>query len=236
MTRPFRAAALVCALSTGCFANVIRGSGHKVRESREMPAFDGVQVRSGMRATVEIGPRGPIEIEADDNLMPLIETQVADGRLEIRFRRMSNVWSSGEVRVKVRAPAIRYLGASGGSEIRAELEPVDDLEIEASGGAEVHARGIDAAELSASGSGGSHLDLAGTARKVTLHMSGGTDVKAARLAARSVRVSGSGGSTAEIRASDSIRGELSGGTDVHLIGNASSRVSTSGGSSVDYDE
>jgi hypothetical protein len=189
-----------------------------------------------MRATVEIGPRGPVEIEADDNLLPLIETEVVDGRLEIRFQRFSNIWGSGGVHIQVRAPVFRYLGASGGAEIVAELEPVEELEVKASGGAEVHARGIDVARLSASGSGGADLELSGVAQRLTLRMSGGTKVKAGRLSARAVRVSGSGGSTAEVRASESLKGELSGGSGVHLIGNASSRVSTSGGSSVDYDD
>jgi hypothetical protein len=232
MTR-IAAASLLC---SACYANVVRGSGRTVHQTREVPAFEGVSVAQGIHATVEIGRQGPIEIEGDENLISMVETGVSDGRLEIRFARRVSVWDGGDINVKVSAPVIRFLGASGGAEIRAELERVEELEMAASGGAEIHARGIDAAEVSAEGSGGAELDLAGRTEKLFLRMSGGTHVKAARLSTRSVRVSGSGGAHAEIRASDTIRGELSGGSDVHLIGNASSRVATSGGSSVDYDD
>ena len=221
----------------GCFAAGIRGSGKRAHDTREVPAFDGIEVASGIKVTVEPGPQGaPLELDGDDNLLALVDTKVEDGRLKIRFRRSSNIWSSGDIQVRVRTKALRFLGASGGAEIRAALEPARDLELSASGGAELHVRGIDVEELSAEGSGGAELELSGRTNKIRLNMSGGTRVTADKLSARSARVDGSGGSHAELRASDLLKGELSGGSDVHLIGQASSRVATSGGSSVDFDE
>ena len=220
---------------TACIGGYgIRGSGHAVREQRTVPAFSGVEAHGGVHVVLETGPQS-VEVEADDNVIGLLETRVEDGRLEVGFQRFANVWSA-EVFVRVAIPEVTYLSASGGSDIRAELAPAEALELSASGGAVVRASGIQVATLTASGSGGSRLQLAGSAGDVQLRMSGGTRIKAARLEARSVKVSGSGGCTAEVNAMESIRGSLSGGCDVHLTGKASSRVKTSGGSSVDYND
>ena len=221
--------------STACVGGFgVRGSGHVVREQRTVAAFSGIEAHGGVHVTLETGPQA-VEVETDDNLIGLFETRVEDGRLKLEFQDFSHVWSA-EVTVRVSTPEITYLSASGGSDIRAELSPVQALELSASGGAVVRANGIQVSTLTASGSGGSRLQLAGSTGDLQLKMSGGTRVKAAKLTAQSVKVSGSGGCTADVRAMGSIRGSLSGGCGIHLSGGASSRVKTSGGASVDYED
>lgn len=231
-----RGAVLIALLSAACVHESVRGSGRTTRELRDLARFDAVAVHSGIHALVEIGPQAPVQVDADDNILPLVVTEVVDGTLEIRFRHDASVYTGEPVRVRVRARALHRLDATGGAELRAEVEPGEDLEVRSSGGSEVRVRGLNANRLSVSGSGGARVQLSGAADRVRLHISGGTRVRAASLSARAVNVRGSGGASAEIRASDVVRGSLSGGSTVHLIGSASSRVSTSGGSSVDFDD
>lgn len=228
--------AALLTVSFACFGGTpVRGSGHSLKEVREVATFDAVEVSSGVHAQVSIGPR-KVEVEADDNILPLVETRVEDGRLLIRFKPHTNIWGSGDVNVVVQAPSIRGLEASGGSRIRARLAKADSLDVEVSGGGEVKAEDVDVAQLDASGSGGATLELIGKADKMKLEMSGGTRLKGSKLSTRTVRIDGSGGCTAEFQASELVKGELSGGCEVHLLGKASSRVSTSGGSSVDWED
>jgi Putative auto-transporter adhesin, head GIN domain len=231
-----RVSLLVALLSAACAHESVRGSGRTTRELRDLPRFDAVEVHSGIHAVVEIGAQAPVQVDADDNILPLLVTEVVDRTLSIRFRHDADVQSEQPVRVKVRAPAVHRLEATGGSELRAEVEAGEDLEVRSSGGSEVRVRGLNANRLSVSGSGGARVQLSGAADLVKLRISGGSRVRAAALAARTVSVHGSGGASAEIRASDVLRGSLSGGSTVHLVGPASSRVSTSGGSSVDFDD
>ncbi|HET7788376.1 MAG TPA: head GIN domain-containing protein [Myxococcales bacterium] len=231
-----RGSVLIALLSAACAHESVRGNGRTTRELRDLPRFDSVAVHSGIRAEVEIGPQAPVQVDADENLLPLVVTEVADGTLSIRFRYDTSVSSEQPVRVRVRIPAVHRLDATGGAGLRAELEPGQDLEVHSSGGSEVRVRGLNASLLSVSGSGGARVQLSGAADTVRLRISGGTRVRAASLAARAVNVHGSGGASAEIRASGVVRGSLSGGSNVHVLGRASSRVSTSGGSSVDFDD
>lgn len=221
----------------GCFPfSGVRGSGRAAKVSREVAPFDSVRVGGGILLRVSSGPQAPLIVEADDNLLDLVETTVSSsGQLDVRFRSFGYISSSAPVVVTARAPAIRALQASGGSRIEAALDPSDALELEASGGAELHARSLEIGKLTVSGSGGAVLELSGRVDELALEISGGSRVRAQQLAARIVRVDGSGGCSGKLRASERIRGRLSGGCSLAVAGNASSRVKTSGGASVDFD-
>jgi hypothetical protein len=234
---PRRPALALLLLLAGCFPfSGVRGSGRATKVSREVAPFNAIHVGGGIHLNVSSGPQAPLIVEADDNLIDLVETTVSSsGELDIHFRTLGLVWSSATVVVTARAPAIRALQASGGSSIEAKLDPAEALELEASGGADLRARSLEIGKLSASGSGGAVLELSGRTDELALEISGGARVRAQQLAARIVRVDGSGGCTGKLRASELIQGSLSGGCSLAVAGKASSRVKTSGGASVDFD-
>ncbi|MGZ6142476.1 MAG: head GIN domain-containing protein [Myxococcales bacterium] len=205
-------------------------------EDRTVPAFSAVHVSAGMRASIEIGPQRPVHIEASEALLPLIETVVEEGTLQVRFKDHHGFFHDSEgVKLTIRTPELHEVGASGGSIVRAAFTRGQHSGIEASGGSEIRARGIDAGEFEAQASGGSILNLEGNADKVSLQLSGGSQLHGRDLSARDADVHGSGGSEVELKASGSIRGSLSGGSQLHVTGGASTRVATSGGSEVSSD-
>src|SRR5713226_7002174 len=128
-------------------------------ENRDVPAFSAVHISSGMKATIEIGPRKAVHIEADEATLPLIETVVEDGTLEVRFQRSMRWHGERSVKLTIRTPELHAVGASGGSVVRAVFSRGQRSEVEASGGSEITARGIDTAEFDAQASGGSILTI-----------------------------------------------------------------------------
>ena len=205
-------------------------------EDREVPEFSAVSVAAGIRASVEIGPRRPVYIEADDDVLPLVETRVEDGALHVGFK--PNTLLSGEHRVSVniQTPQLHAVDASGGAMVRATFTRADESAIHASGGSEIRIRSVDAARLLVQGSGGSKLELQGRADRLDLEMSGGTRLHGPDLAVKDVDVHASGGSEGELRASGRVRGSLSGGCELHVRGGARANVATTGGSSVEVED
>jgi len=225
--------------SAGCFAGAQKSDRREDRgnaQMRDVPAFHAVSVESGIHATISIGPRKPLELRGDEKTLALVETTVEDGELRIGFKPHRWLISMHDVQVTIQTPELTGIGASGGSDVRAELTSAPQIEIAASGGGEVHARGVDSESVRLHGSGGAVIEVAGRAGEARIQMSGGTHVKGANLSVRNVRIGGSGGSEAELRANGRISGSLSGGSELHIRGNASSRVATSGGSSVEFDD
>jgi len=205
-------------------------------EDREVPAFDSVHVASGIRATIAVGSRRPVRLEAAKDVLESIETRVEDGTLHVGFKPRSRIWSSGEVTVSIQTPDLHAVAGSGGAVVRATFTRWPDCAIAASGGSELHVSGVDARQLAVEGSGGAILDVSGRADQLELQLSGGSHFEARQFEARNVDVQGSGESVAELRASGKVRGGLSGGSEMHVRGGARATVSTSGGSELSVDD
>ena len=204
-------------------------------EDRDVPDFDAVQIASGIRATVEIGPRKPVRVEADDAVLPLLDIRVEDGALRVGFKPETHLRGNHRVSVSIQTPQLRAVGASGGSVVRATMTRAEQSALQASGGSELHLRGVDANHLEVQGSGGSVVEVDGRAATLDLQISGGTRLLGRNLSLKDVVVQASGGSQGELRADGRIRGSLSGASELHVRGGAKARVAASGGSSVDVE-
>jgi hypothetical protein len=205
-------------------------------QDRDVPAFDSIHVASGIRASVTIGPRKPVHVEADDEVLSLVETRVEDGTLHVGFKPHSNLRNTGEVTVTAQTPELHAVAGSGGAIVKASLTKANESALAASGGSEIRVRGLDARKLIVKASGGSILQVAGRAEEVDLRLSGGSHFDGPQVDARDVEVEGSGGAVAELRATGNVRGELSGGSEMHVRGGARNSVRTSGGSEVRVEE
>jgi hypothetical protein len=205
-------------------------------EERQVGDFSAVHIESGIHATVEVGPRRPIRIEADDAVLPLVEVRVEGDELRIGFKPNARWTGERPVRVSIQTPQLRGASASGGSEVRATFTRGNDAEVQASGGSVIKARGIDAARLSVQGSGGAVLEIVGVADALDLQLSGGSQLHGRDLSVKDLSVQASGGSEVELRADGRVRGNLSGGSQVHVKGRATAKVNTSGGSELTVDD
>src|SRR5438309_2891521 len=218
------------------FSCLVSASVLAASQDRDVPAFDSIHVASGIRASVSVGPRKPLQVEADEDVLPLVETHVENGTLHIGFKPHTRLRGTGEVIVTAQTPELHAVATSGGAIVRASLTKADESALTADGGGEIRARGVDARTLVAKASGGSVLQVAGRAENVELNLSGGSHFDGPQLEARDVEVHGSGGAVAELRASGNVRGGLSGGSEMHLRGGARASVATSGGSEVSVEE
>ena len=205
-------------------------------EDRNVGQFDSIHVASGIRATVSIGPRAPVHVEADRDVLPLVETRVEGGTLHVGFKPHTRLFNSGEVTVSAQTPELHGVAASSGAIVKATLTKADESALAASSGGEIRARGIDARKLVANASGGGVVDAAGRADAIDLHVSGGAHFAGSQLEARDADVEGSGGAQAELHATGNVRGSLSGGSELQVRGGARAAVATSGGSQVSVDD
>ena len=132
-------------------------------EDRDVAAFNSIHVASGIRATVSIGSRRSVHVEADKDVLPLVETRVDDGTLHVGFKPHSQLRNTGDVTVSVQTPELRAIAGSGGAVVKGTMTKADEAGLSASGGSELHVRSVDARTLVAKASGGGVLQVAGRA-------------------------------------------------------------------------
>src|SRR5216117_4037518 len=65
----------------------VRGSGVRKTEKRELPAFTSIETTGAFEVEVTCQKPASFEIEADDNILPLIQTEVRDGVLRVTTTR-----------------------------------------------------------------------------------------------------------------------------------------------------
>jgi hypothetical protein len=226
----------VVILAAGCglgLFQAVAGSGTVKRELREVPDFTAVEVNSVVHATVRTSPKAPVVLEGDENLLPLITTEVRDDRLVVAVKNGVNIKPTRPIKVDITTPVLARVAATGASEVDAVAAPAERFAIVASGATTVTVRQINSGAVTVEISGASRMTLVGKAKSVTLGVSGASHVKAESLTAESAVLDVSGASHVEIGATATIKGDISGASHLDVLGSPDVRnVGSSGASHV----
>src|SRR5579871_4431809 len=62
----------------------VTGSGKLKTDNRKLSGFHAVEVKGALDCDIKIGKASDVTVEADDNLLPLVKTDVKDGVLIIK--------------------------------------------------------------------------------------------------------------------------------------------------------
>jgi hypothetical protein len=135
---------LLASMFVGCDfvarqSDQVVGSGNKKTESREVPEFNEIVVNGAYKVEVTCGQPRSVQLEADDNILPLIKTVVEGGRLLITQERGMSIKSAPVVRIGV--PDLKQVSIPGASDFRLSGVRNEALKVSVEGAARVHASG-----------------------------------------------------------------------------------------------
>lgn len=189
----------------------IKGSGVPGSEVRAVRDFRGIDVGGVFQVEVTAGKEYSVQVQADDNLLPHIRTEVEHGILQIETA--EGIKSENPLRVIVTAP--------------------DIASIEASGASMVSVTGIKRAALEVSASGKSNVKVNGETDELNVEASGASSVDTESLKTQTASVDSSGASRVSVFVKSQLTSSASGASRILYSGNpASVQKSTSGVSSV----
>jgi len=180
---------VIALLSSACSLTflgqeVVRGSGNVAQESREVSDFTGVELVGSAEVEVGFGESESVVVEADDNLLPLVETRVRGGVLVISMKPNLSITTQHPVRVRV------------------TMKELDLAAIPGSGSIEITGLQAEQARFELAGSGTIRADGQVEDLDVILAGSGDLECEDLRSGSVSVRLSGSG--TVEVFAEDEL--------------------------------
>jgi hypothetical protein len=211
----------------------IRGNGTVLTENREAGTFNGVHVSGNADLYVKQDSVYSVRVEADENLMEHIITEVNDGTLKIRPRDGANLKPSRSIKVYVSGPSFSNFRASGACDILSEnkITSSDAISIHLSGASDVKME-LMSPKVEAGLSGAGSITLWGQTKNFTVEGSGSTDIKCFDLQSENTNVEISGAGDAEVFASVQLDVRVSGAGDVKYKGNATVSKQISGAGSV----
>jgi hypothetical protein len=212
----------------------VNGNGDIATEARDTGAFDGVALTGGFNVVIRQGSGSKVEVKADRNLLPLIETRVVDGSkgrtLEISPKKGVNVHSSTNPSVTIEMPALRSIAVAGSGTVKVEAMKTAGVDASIAGSGDIRFAGLDAERLGMKVSGSGDIVAAGRCNSAQVTIAGSGDVKAADLVAEEVKVSIAGSGDAQVNATKRLNVSIAGSGDVKYAGSPeiSSSVAGSG--------
>jgi len=133
---------LLPALCVGChhgFGANVKGSGKRVTQKRDVSSFTSIKTEGAFDVEVVCQKALGIEIEADDNIIPLISTEVSNNVL--RLKPTSNYSASDAPKIKISVPNIEAFTADGAGKIQISGVNNDKLQIALNGAPTLTASG-----------------------------------------------------------------------------------------------
>ena len=189
----------------------VSGSGNIASEKRDLADFSEIEVGGVVQVEATAGKDFSVEIEADDNLLPFVITEVSGGVLRLRTEK--SISTKNSIRVKITAPNIESLEVSGASKVSLGNVSNENLQIDASGA--------------------SKITVTGETANLTIDASGASKIDAENLRSENVAVDASGASGVKVFAANGLKADASGASNIAYAGSPKNLIKkTSGASSV----
>ena len=190
---------------------MIYGSGKMKTEVRPVEKFASVRVSVPANVLIERTGAEGLSVTADDNLLPILDSEVEDGTLHLSIAKGKSF--SGRIPI-----------------FRITVADLRELDVEGSGS--VKASKLDGSALSLSVSGSGDVHLAGRSDDLAVAVDGSGSVDAAELQAKRAKVAVLGSGDVTVDARDELEATIMGSGGVDYLGSPKVTSSVLGSGSI----
>lgn len=199
--------------SFGSFSDFggVQGSGTSKTETRNVSGFTKIDASGAVSVEISVQKDFSVEVQADDNLLANIKTEVSGDTLKIYSE--DRISPKTKINIKVSMPKIEDLEVSGASSANVANANADSLELKASGA--------------------SKIKIDGTVKELKGDASGASTIDAENLKAEEAEIEASGASKAIVSATNDLEVNASGASKITYVGEPKNiKQNSSGASSV----
>lgn len=209
----------------------IRGNGNVISEDRTINSdFDVIKVQQGINLFLTQGNSTEINVEADENILDLLITEVKNGELKVYFDK--NVYRAKKRNVYLTTTTISKIRTSSGASVKSENTlQVKSLDLDSSSGSSIKIY-VNATEVTSESSSGSDIDIFGSTETFSAKASSGSSIDADELEAIDVYAKVSSGANINVNVTGKLIAKASSGGDIDFEGNPTdvNKDTSSGGS------
>lgn len=189
----------------------VAGSGVKKSEMRDAANFTSVKASGAIAVEIFTQNDFSVEVEADDNLLEFIKTEIDGNTLEIYTK--GNISRRNPVIVKIGMPAVEGVNVSGASK--------------------AIVRDVRGEELSLRANGASKIIVSGEVRDLSAGINGASRIEARELTTENSEIKANGASSATVSVTNNLQAKANGASRINYIGEpANIAKKTNGGSSI----
>lgn len=181
-------------LVAGCHVRFggTKGSGKRIVEKRTIGSFTSITTEGAYDIEVTLQKEPSLEIEGDDNIVPLIATAISNNVLHVSSRQGYSV--DDPIRIKLSVPNLEGLSVSGAGKIDIKGMNNDNFEIDSKGAPTIM--------------------VSGTTKTITIDSSGAGQIDTQNLRASRATVEVSGAAKIELDVAEQLDVTVSGPSSV----------------------
>lgn len=205
-------------LAAGVFGETVTGSGKSITEDRDVGPVTEVVLSGTSTLKVIAGDTPSLTVTADDNVLPLLETETTGNQLCLTTRSGYSIRTKTPVVYTLTVPRLEKLSISGSGSAAVSGASRGEVTVKLSGSGNVTWENLACKSLTLTVSGSGRATAAGTTERLVAKVTGSGDVSAAELQARTGEVSVSGSGTVTVWAADQLTARVSGSGDIKYKG------------------
>ena len=196
------------------------GSGKVVTETRKVSDFTSIEMNYPAQVTVTQGDAVSVKIEAEDNVLPGLQTRVRNDTLEIFYKveEGKHINPTKTVKITIVVKDLKEVDFGSAGELIVNGVETDELDISVSGAGSLELNEIDVKDLSVDLSGAGSMNASGVADNFRLTISGFGSFNGKDLHNKTARVNLSGAGSATVWVDDELDAEVSGVGSVNYYG------------------
>ncbi|UMB61882.1 DUF2807 domain-containing protein [Lutibacter sp. A80] len=230
----FTAMLFILILTTSCFIDGfsgIKGNRNVVSEERTIQTdFDEIKVQQGIQLFITQDNTTEVKVEADENIIELLKTEVKDNQLKIYFEK--NVYKAKAKNVYLTTAAIKKIKASSGASVKTENTiQTASLTLDASSGSTIKVF-VNADDVTTETSSGATIKVEGKSKTFAGEASSGSSIDADKLTTVDAYAQASSGANIDVNVSGKLTAKASSGGNIDYDGNPTNidKDTSSGGS------
>jgi hypothetical protein len=226
---------LLLLAATSCIDDItIRGNGIVATQGRSVSGFDKVMSSGNFEVHITKGNGFELVLNAEENILPYIETSISGNTLLIDIPGLHNVRNRLPMKVFITVPTLTGVKQSGSGNITTDYFTTDKMELFISGSGSI-STAVDANIVDAFISGSGWLKIAGDANQSNLSISGSGNIDSYDLIVNNCDAIISGSGYMQVHAIQSIYAKISGSGNIYYSGNPDIETNISGSGKVILD-
>lgn len=201
----------------------VQGNGETTKEKREVgPDYSKIKITGNFEVSLVSGDTGTLSLEGEENLLPLIITEVKDGTLAIGTENDKFLVPSRNRKITIKIPvrALNEVFLKGSGTISVKNKVKNDLKVLLDGCGSIDVS-VNANTVHACVLGSGEIKIDGEAQSFECKVVGSGIIKAYDLKSPNVNAFVSGAGDVEANSSKKLKGRISGSGNIAFAGEPS---------------
>jgi hypothetical protein len=190
-----------------------------IRQDRPVSGFTRLDLQGVGEVSITQGSQESLVVEAEDNIVPVLITEVKNGTLVIRVQENTSINATKPIKYALNVKTLEAITVSGAGAVTSSGLNAQDFALEVPGAGAAKLSGLNATTLTATLSGAGRVDLSGSVTAQTVALSGAGQYAACALQSQDANVTLSGAGGATLAVSRTLKLDLTGFGSVEYLGN-----------------